>query len=81
MFRTFIKNNMNVSAILVFMILFTLIILCKPGFIYNKDGSFRQFGLAYKNKTVIPIWLVSLLLGIISYLIVMFYSYSNKIEF
>ena len=81
MFRTFVKNNMTISAILVFMSLFTLLIIFKPGFIYNKDGTFREFGLAYKNKTVVPIWLVSLLLGIISYLIVMFYSYYNKIDF
>ena len=26
----------------------------KPSFIYEKDGSFRQFGLGYKKKTVIP---------------------------
>ena len=32
-------------AILLFLILFGLTHYLKPGFIYNKDGGFRPFGL------------------------------------
>jgi hypothetical protein len=45
----------------------------KPGFLYNKDGSLRQFGVGYRNKTILPVWLLSIILGIISYLFVRFY--------
>ena len=37
-----------------------------------KDGV-REFGIGYKNKTILPIWLLSLVLGICSYLVVMYY--------
>ena len=36
--------------------------------IYNEKGGFRQFGLGYKQKTVIPIWVVSIVLAIACYL-------------
>jgi hypothetical protein len=58
--------------------MFGFIIMMKPTFLYNKDGSIREFGIGYKNKTILPIWLMSLILGIISYLIVMFYLASPK---
>ena len=45
----------------------------KPAFIYNNDGSFRQFGLGNTNKTVIPIWVFTIVLAIVSYLAVLYY--------
>jgi hypothetical protein len=59
--------------------MFGLIVMIKPAFLYNKDGSVREFGIGYKNKTILPIWLLSLILGIVSYLIVMFYLASPKL--
>jgi hypothetical protein len=50
----------------------------KPACFYNKDGSIREFGIGYKNKTILPIWLLSIILGIVCYLAVMYYvSYSK----
>jgi hypothetical protein len=59
--------------IISFSILFFIIVLCiihyiKPNLIYNKDGSYKPFGIGFKNKTVVPIWLVSIILAIFSYL-------------
>jgi hypothetical protein len=45
----------------------------KPGCIYNEDGGFRPFGVGYKHKTVIPIWVVSIILAILCYLVVSAY--------
>jgi hypothetical protein len=53
--------------------MFGTIQMMKPAFLYNKDGSIREFGVGYKNKTILPIWLLSLILGILSYLFVMYY--------
>jgi hypothetical protein len=50
-----------------------MIQLSKPAFLYNTDGSIREFGVGYKNKTILPIWLLSIVLGIVCYLIVMYY--------
>lgn len=73
MSRTFIKNNITLVAIIIFVIIFGLIQYMKPAFLYKSDGSVREFGIGYKNKTIMPIWLFSLLLGILSYLGVLYY--------
>jgi len=45
----------------------------KPYFFYNHDGSLKQFGIGYKNKTILPIWLFFIILGILCYLFVIYY--------
>ncbi len=71
--RNYIRENITTISIILFVLLFGIIVMIKPAFLYNKDGSIREFGIGYKNKTILPIWLLSIILGIISYLIVMFY--------
>ena len=77
--RNYIRENVSTISILLFIVMFGLLVLLKPAFLYNKDGSIREFGIGYKNKTILPIWLVSIILGIISYLIVMFYIAKPKL--
>jgi hypothetical protein len=73
MYRTFIRNNINLVSIIIFAIIFIVVQIMKPGFLYNRDGSVREFGIGYKNKTIMPVWLFSLILGIMSYLVVLYY--------
>jgi hypothetical protein len=73
MYRNFIRDNVTLVAIILFIIIFSMIQLSKPAFLYNTDGSIREFGVGYKNKTILPIWLLSIVLGIVCYLIVMYY--------
>jgi len=47
--------------------------IIKPSFIYDNDGSFREFGVGYKHKTVVPAWIISILLGILSYMGILYY--------
>jgi hypothetical protein len=51
----------------------------KPAFAYMPDGSFRPFGVGYKHKTVVPIWLVAISLAILSYLFILWISNSALI--
>uniref|UniRef100_A0A6C0C0R8 Uncharacterized protein n=1 Tax=viral metagenome TaxID=1070528 RepID=A0A6C0C0R8_9ZZZZ len=67
-----LKNKLNVSISL-FIIIFTLIHYIKPSVMYDHDGSFREFGVGYKHKTVIPAWLVAMVLGIFCYMAVLYY--------
>ena len=69
----FIRNNINSFAILLFLVLFSLLNFVQPGFLYNNNGTLREFGLGRRRKTVLPIWLLSLLLGILSYLAVLYF--------
>lgn len=81
MLRQFIRNNVTLVSILIFMALFTIVQLYKPLFLYNQDGSIRTFGIGYKNKTIMPIWLFSIILGIFCYLFVLYYLAYPKISF
>lgn len=73
MLRTFTRNNITLVAIIIFLIIFVIIQIIKPNWLYNKDGSIREFGIGYKNKTIFPVWLFSIILGILCYLIVLYY--------
>ena len=68
--KMFIRNHKAAYAIFIFVILFTTIHLIKPGFAYGDQGEFRQFGVGYRNKTVVPIWGVAIALAIFCYLFV-----------
>lgn len=79
MLKTFVRNNKAGSAILLFLFIFMLVHMMKPVFLYNKDGSLREFGVGYKNKTFLPLWLFSIVLGILAYLAVSYYDVSHRI--
>jgi hypothetical protein len=71
MFNQYISREaLSVIAVFIFLILFGLINAFRPSVIYNKDLSFRRFGIGYKNKTVIPIWLFTIILAILVYVAV-----------
>lgn len=73
MLRTFARNNTTMMAIIIFILVFGFIQMLQPACFYNRDGSIREFGVGYKNKTILPIWLFSIILGILSYLFVLYY--------
>jgi len=68
-------------SIVLFIVLFFIIQWLKPAFLYNSDGSIREFGIGYKNKTILPVWLLSIVLGILSYTAVLFYVNYSHIRF
>jgi hypothetical protein len=78
MFKNYVRENAPLVSIILFLIIFASIQMMKPLCFYNKDGSIRDFGIGYKNKTILPIWLSSIVLGILCYLAVLFYISSNK---
>ena len=77
--KTYIRENITLIAVILFVIIFGIIQMMKPACFYNRDGSIREFGIGYKNKTILPIWLLSLILGIVCYLAVLYYINSPKI--
>jgi sterol desaturase/sphingolipid hydroxylase (fatty acid hydroxylase superfamily) len=73
MYKNIVRNNITLFSIILFVFIFTFIQILKPAFLYNKNGSVREFGIGYKNKTIFPIWVLSLILGILCYLFVIYY--------
>jgi hypothetical protein len=79
MYKTYIRENITLVAVILFVVIFGMIQMIKPTCFYNKNGSIREFGIGYRNKTILPIWLLSLVLGILCYLAVLYYVRAPKI--
>ena len=79
--RPFIKKHVISFAIIIFISIYLIIHNLKPAFIYNNDGTLRQFGMGYRNKTILPMWLIVIVLSILSYLIVLYYLAYPKIKY
>ena len=75
--KAFVNTHKVNFSILLFLAVFTLVHITKPSLLYTKEGGFRQFGLGYRHKTVIPIWGVAIVLAIFSYLAVLTYVRSD----
>jgi hypothetical protein len=67
-----LRNYKVHFAVLLFIILFSSFHMIKPGFAYMPNGAYRQFGVGYKHKTVVPVWLIAIFLAILSYLFILF---------
>lgn len=67
------RNHKVTIAIFIFLILFSFVHLLKPLIVYNENGGFRPFGVGYRNKTIIPIWIIAIILAIFSYVIVIIF--------
>ena len=73
MYRSYIAKNPVFVSILLFLVIFITIQIGKPSFLYKEDGSIRDFGIGYRNKTFLPVWLLAIVLGVLSYLFVLYY--------
>ena len=77
--KNFIRKNKISFSILLFLLLLSLIHSSKPNFIYNKDGTFREFGVGYVKKTVLPMWLIIIVTAILCYLFILYYLSNPKL--
>jgi hypothetical protein len=81
MLRQFVVTNINLVSIIVFLLLFAIILVTKPNIMFDKNGKPREFGIGYKNKTILPFWLAVIILAIISYLAILYYINFKKFIF
>lgn len=71
--EAFVSSHFVLISIIIYIILIFIVVRNKPHLFYNEDGSLKAFGVGYKNKTILPIWLFFILLGILCYLFVLYY--------
>ena len=50
--RNFLKTNVVLAAIVIYIILYGTVVLTQPSFLYKPDSTLRQFGVGYRNKTI-----------------------------
>jgi len=70
-----LNSNKIFWAIILYFFIYSFLFFYKPPIFFNLDGSIRDFGIGYRNKTILPLWLFSILLGILSYLFVLYFNY------
>jgi len=74
----FQKYKLHASIIL-FLTIFFIVQYFQPPFLYDKDGSIKQFGIGYSKKTIFPVWLFSIYLGILTYILVLIFAKYYKV--
>jgi hypothetical protein len=77
--KIFVRKNITLFSILLFVILFGIMVYAKPTCVFNKDGTMRQFGIGYRNKTIIPIWLIVIIMAYMSYLFLLYLNTYTQI--
>lgn len=70
--KGFIQYHKLTVSIIIFLIIFLILHTIKPSIVYDNDGAFREFGVGYKHKTVVPIWLVAIFTSILTYTFVLY---------
>lgn len=78
--RNFVRKNIVAFSIIVFVLAYVVIISYQPSFLYKEDGSLRTFGIGYRHKTVVPMWLVVIAIAIFSYMIIHYYLIYHRIK-
>jgi len=67
-----INSSPLVFTLLIYCIAFIVIILIKPHFLFLHNGAIRKFGIGYQKKTILPLWLLSIILGIFSFMLTLY---------
>ncbi len=68
-----IRQHIVSISILMYISIYMSIMYLKPSFLFNKNGSLREFGIGSRNKTIIPIWFLVIFIATLSYFSVMYY--------
>jgi hypothetical protein len=74
-----VRKNIVFTAIVFYIFILGILLVTKPHFLYNNDGSLRLFGVGYKKKTILPVWLLCIILGILSYYFVLYCLSTNTL--
>lgn len=81
MYRRLVSENLTLCSIILFFFIYSIIMLIKPKIIFKDDNSLREFGIGYKNKTIIPAWLMAILIAILSYFGLLYYLAYPKLKY
>ena len=78
--RNTIRQNITTVAIVIYILSYGAIVYLKPSFLYNTDGSLREFGVGQSRKTILPALLLSLVLSLMSYFSILYYLTAPKLQ-
>ncbi len=78
MIKNFIKSNILLASVILYLFIFLIIIILKPKIIFDNEGIPLNFGIGYTKKTILPLWLVIIIISILSYFSVLYYINLDK---
>ena len=67
-----IRQHVVTISIFIYVCIYMFIMYLKPSFLFNKNGSLREFGVGSRNKTIIPFWFLAIFIATLSYFSVMY---------
>ena len=73
MLRTLARENPVGAALAVFIVAYACVVMAQPAALFASDGTLRDFGVGTKNRTVVPAWLVAIMLAVLAYLCVLWF--------
>lgn len=79
--RGTLRTHITTISIVIFFMVYCYLNYLKPAFLYNKNGTLREFGVGFKKKTVVPLWLITIFIAIMSYFSVLYYIESPHVVF
>lgn len=79
--RKWINKNLIQATIIIFIFLYLIVIVTKPGLIYNTNGTLREFGVSQSKKTILPLWLMAIVLSIASYFFITIYLMTPRLNY
>ena len=59
-------NTIHIS-ILLYLLTMIVIWILKPNMIFNRKGEAKEFGVGRNDRTILPLWLVAIVISIITY--------------
>jgi hypothetical protein len=77
--RTIIKKYILQLSVFITSLLILTIYFVKPNIIFNRDGTYKQFGLGNKSKTVFPMWYSVIMVSVAVYCAIRFYLIMHRI--
>ena len=78
----FEEYNRLYKSIFIFLFLYLMVIILKPCIVFDKrNNCLRNFGVGYKNTSILPLWLCTIFIAIISYFLVYYIDYTRNILF
>lgn len=65
------------GAIVIYLILMAIVLYAHPESMFNRDGSYKEFGVGIPGRTVFPIWLIAIAAAPVSYMAAIHYMRMN----
>ena len=72
--REYVQSNIVRLSVCAFIVIYMFLISSRSSYLYDPDGALREFGIGRTGKTVVPAWLVAVLLAITIYFAASMYS-------